>query len=43
MRVYHDRLSSEEDRTFFKNLLDGYFPEFGYEKEEIMNENRLIF
>ena len=43
MRVYHDRLVCDEDKTCFRNLLDGFFPEFGYEKEEIMSENRIMF
>jgi len=43
MRIYHDRLSSEKDRTVFKKLLKARFPELGYEKEEIINQDRTVF
>ena len=43
MRVYHDRMSNEEDRSWFKNMMAGFFPDFGYEKEEIMSSERTIF
>ena len=43
MRIYHDRLSCEEDRITFRNIVDGFFPEFGFEKEEVMTSDRTVF
>ena len=37
MRVYHDRLTTEEDRKYMKDLLASYFAEFGFEKEQVIN------
>lgn len=30
MRVFHDRLIDERDRTYFKELLVSFFGTFGY-------------
>ena len=43
MRVYYDRLSCGEDRTSFKDTIDGFFPEFGFEKEEVMTSDVVMF
>ena len=37
MRVFHDRLTTNEDRTILKDLLVESFKEFGFEKEEIID------
>jgi dynein heavy chain len=43
MRVYHDRLTTEEDRKYMKDLLASYFSLFGFEKEQVINVERLIY
>lgn len=43
MRVYHDRLTTEEDRKYMKDLLASYFSGFGFEKEQVINVERLIY
>ena len=43
MRVYHDRLTTQEDRQFFINLLIEQFPTFDLSKEEVLNSERIIF
>ena len=43
MRIYHDRLSTEEDRVVFKNIVKNRFPDLGFEKEEIISQDRTIF
>lgn len=37
MRVFHDRLTTEEDRQYLINMLVGFFKSFGIEKEEVLN------
>lgn len=43
MRVYHDRLTTEEDRTYMTDLLGSYFSRHGVEKELIYNSERVIY
>mmetsp|Transcript_28820 Transcript_28820/g.26077 ORF Transcript_28820/g.26077 Transcript_28820/m.26077 type:complete len:306 (-) Transcript_28820:325-1242(-) len=43
MRVFHDRLTTEEDREFFKDLLAENFSEFNLKKEQILDKERVIF
>lgn len=43
MRVFHDRLTTEDDRIFFKQLLADNFEKFGLKKEEVLNKERIIF
>ena len=37
MRVFHDRLTTEEDREYFKNILASHFESFGLKKEEVLD------
>ena len=37
MRVYSDRLSTEEDKKYFKTLLQDKIIEFGFEQDEVLN------
>lgn len=43
MRVYHDRLTTDEDRTYLKKLLTGYFEKFELEEISVINVERIIF
>ena len=43
MRVFHDRLTTEDDRIYFKNLLADEFKRFGLTKNEVLNVERIIF
>lgn len=43
MRVFHDRLTTSEDRVYLANMLSSFFKEFGFEKEEILNVERILF
>jgi dynein heavy chain, axonemal len=43
MRVFHDRLTTVEDRSYLKNMLVGFFTEFGYESDEVVNVERILF
>lgn len=43
MRVFHDRLTTEEDRSYLKNMLISYFNDFGFEKSEIIDVERILF
>lgn len=43
MRVYHDRLTTEEDRQYLKNLLIGYFDQFGLNQKDVLDMDRIIF
>ncbi|KAL4429885.1 hypothetical protein ABPG74_022908 [Tetrahymena malaccensis] len=43
MRVYHDRLTTEEDRQYLKNLLIGYFEQFGLNQKDVLDMDRIIF
>lgn len=43
MRVFHDRLTTGEDRSYLMNMLASFFKDFGYEKEEIINVERILF
>lgn len=37
MRVFHDRLTTTEDRNYLIQMLSSYFKEFEYEKEDVIN------
>lgn len=43
MRVFHDRLTTDEDRIYLKNLLSSHFEKLGQKKEEVLNKERIIF
>lgn len=43
MRIYHDRLTTEEDRKYMKDLLMSYFGNFGFDKDQVLNVERLIY
>ena len=44
MRVFHDRLIDEKDRTYFKELLVSFFPTFGFnDATEVVDQERIIF
>lgn len=43
MRIFHDRLTTNEDRDYLKDLLASFFPEFGYGKEQILDVDRILF
>jgi dynein heavy chain len=43
MRIFHDRLIDEEDRTMLKKMLTDEFDSFGVKHEEILNVERIIF
>jgi dynein heavy chain len=43
MRVFHDRLTTDEDRAFLKNMLIGYFADFEVNKEEVLDLERILF
>lgn len=43
MRVFHDRLTTDEDRDYMKNMLGGFFGDFGFEREEILDVERILF
>lgn len=42
LRVFHDRLTTEEDRTYLKDILNSQLPKFGLKLENVMNTDRLI-
>ena len=43
LRVFHDRLTTEEDRTFLKEILNSQLPKFKMTTEQVLNTERLIF
>jgi dynein heavy chain, axonemal len=43
MRVFHDRLTTGEDRVYLINMLSSFFKDFGFEKEEILTSERILF
>ena len=43
MRVFHDRLTTGEDRTYLMNMLTSFFKDFEYEKEDVLNVERILF
>ena len=43
MRVFHDRLTTDEDRVLLKNMLIDYFKDFGYGKDDIIDMDRILF
>lgn len=44
MRVYHDRLTTESDRTIFKNMLnDKITTYFNLKVKDVINAERIIY
>jgi len=43
LRVFHDRLTTEEDREFMKNILKSKFPDFKVTAQDVLNADRIIF
>lgn len=43
MRVYHDRLTTEEDRNYMIDLLVSFFEGHHVEKEQVYNSERLVY
>lgn len=43
MRVFHDRLTTSEDRLYLINMLSSFFKDFGFEKEEVISVERILF
>ena len=44
MRVFHDRLTTIEDREYLKKMLAGLFKDFGFETfEEVIDVERVLF
>lgn len=37
MRVFHDRLTTSEDRNYLMVMLSSFIKDFGIEKEEVLN------
>jgi dynein heavy chain len=43
MRVFHDRLTTDEDREYFKTLLSTFFESFGRTPVVVLDLERIIF
>jgi dynein heavy chain len=43
MRVFHDRLINQEDRTYLMNILKDLFPKYNFTDEQVLSEERIIF
>jgi len=43
LRVFHDRLTTEEDRAFLKDILKSQFDKFKTKSEDVLNAERIIF
>ena len=44
MRVYHDRLTTEEDREYLKQLLASQIPNFsGSKVEDVLDQPRILY
>ena len=43
MRIFHDRLTTDEDRDYMKNMLQSFFADFGLSKEEVIDTERILF
>lgn len=44
MRVFHDRLTTVEDREYLKKMLAEFFKQFGFENiEEVIDVERVLF
>ena len=43
MRVFHDRLTTDEDRDYFKKLLVKQFSKFNLTETEVIDSERIIF
>lgn len=43
MRVFHDRLTTDSDREYLKNILVDFFESLDIHKEEVLTTERVIF
>jgi dynein heavy chain len=43
MRIFHDRLTTEDDRTYLKDLLVSHFDKFDLLKDQVLDIERIIF
>lgn len=43
MRVFHDRLTTGEDRKYLTDMLASYFKGFNYEVTDVINVERVLF
>ena len=43
MRVFHDRLTTSEDRNYLMVMLASFIKDFGVQKEEVLNVQRILF
>ncbi|KAL4440889.1 hypothetical protein ABPG74_009302 [Tetrahymena malaccensis] len=43
MRVFHDRLTTDQDRQYLKEILSDFFQKFNITKEEVLTTQRVIF
>ena len=43
LRVFHDRLTTEDDRVFLKDMLKSQFEKFKTKSEDVLNADRIIF
>lgn len=43
MRIFHDRLIDDPDRELLKEMLVKKFGEFGLSKEEVLDQERILF
>ena len=43
MRVFHDRLTTQEDRNYLIKMLTEFFKEYEYQTEDVLNVERILF
>jgi dynein heavy chain, axonemal len=43
MRVFHDRLTTENDRLYLKKMLSDQFHKFNLDESEVLDCDRIIF
>ncbi len=43
MRIFYDRLIDEPDRENLKSILEKKFASFGFKKEEVLDQERILF
>ena len=43
MRVFHDRLINSEDREYLIGILKEQFPKYGFDSDQILYLDRIIF
>lgn len=43
MRIFHDRLINDDDREYLKDILSQQFVKFGFQREEVINVERVLF